>query len=144
MEQAGSDGVASLEGRIDVFASLQLILTASRRASTRTSDAASYREANMKAVTVAIVAVGLSTAAFAQNPVSRNPSERPDPDVQARFESLDRNQDRQISKVEARTDASLGSRFASVDTNGDGYLTELEFAASLRMQNPTRPEPIER
>jgi hypothetical protein len=98
----------------------------------------------MKALIVAVVAAGVSTAAFAQNPVSPSLSDRPAPDVQARFESLDRNQDRQLSKVEARADASLGSRFASVDRNGDGYLTEIEYAASLRMQDPTRPEPIER
>ena len=93
-------------------------------------------------VGVALVAVGLSAAAFADSPVARNPVERPDAGVRARFESLDRNKDQQLSKVEARADASLGTRFASVDANGDGYLTEIEYAASVR--DSSRPEPIER
>jgi hypothetical protein len=101
----------------------------------------------MKALTVAValVAAGFSTAAFAHNPdnpVARNPAERPDSGVRARFESLDRNKDQQLSKVEARADPSLGARFGSMDANGDGYLTEIEFAASLR--DGSRPEPIER
>lgn len=98
----------------------------------------------MKAITIALIAAGLSTAAFADNPVARNPSERPDEGVQARFESLDRNKDRQLSKAEAGTDASIGARFASVDSNGDGYLTAVEYAAGVRMKDNAHPEPIER
>ena len=92
----------------------------------------------MKALKVGValvVAVGLSAAAFADSPVARNPVERPDAGVRARFESLDRNKDQQLSKVEARADASLGTRFASVDANG-------EYAASVR--DSSRPESIER
>jgi hypothetical protein len=98
----------------------------------------------MKALTIALVTAGLSTAALADSPVTRNPTAQADQDAQARFESLDRNNDLQLSKVEARADVSIGTRFASVDASGDGNLTELEYATSRRMQDRTRPEPIER
>jgi hypothetical protein len=98
----------------------------------------------MKALTVALAVAGLSTAAFAEDPLPRNPAGRAVEDAQARFESLDRNKDRQLSKMEASADASLRTRFASADANGDGYLTELEYAAGVSKQDPTRPEPIER
>jgi hypothetical protein len=125
------------------LASLQRDLTASRRA--LSSDVRNLsQEANMKALTVAValVAAGFSTPAFADGPVARNPTERPDGGVRARFESLDRNKDQQLSKVEARADPALAARFGAVDANGDGYLTEVEFAGSLR--NSSHPEPIER
>lgn len=48
-----------------------------------------------------------------------------------KFEQLDSNQDRQISKSEASQDSNLSATFASIDADGDGQLTKTEYTAHL-------------
>lgn len=50
-------------------------------------------------------------------------------DVEVVFKSLDRNNDRKISRSEASVKGSVSKRFDGIDSNGDGYLSRQEFAA---------------
>jgi Ca2+-binding EF-hand superfamily protein len=50
-------------------------------------------------------------------------------DVQVVFKSLDRNQDRKISRTEASMKGSVSKRFDGIDSDGDGYLSMREFEA---------------
>lgn len=50
-------------------------------------------------------------------------------DVEVVFASLDRNNDRKISRNEAQLKGSVGKRFDGIDSDGDGYLSKREFAA---------------
>jgi hypothetical protein len=50
-------------------------------------------------------------------------------DVEFVFKSLDRNQDRKISRSEATVKGSVSKRFDGIDSNGDGYLSKREFEA---------------
>jgi hypothetical protein len=52
--------------------------------------------------------------------------------VAAKFESLDKNADRQISRTEAGPDRALSNGFAFLDTNGDGFLSPEEYAARTK------------
>jgi Ca2+-binding EF-hand superfamily protein len=49
--------------------------------------------------------------------------------VEAEFQSLDRDADRQISKTEARAERSLPQRFEGIDADANGYLSRAEFVA---------------
>jgi Ca2+-binding EF-hand superfamily protein len=71
-------------------------------------------------------AVLLSTAALAGD---KDKGSMKSADQQ--FESLDENQDRQISKSEAQNDETLSATFASIDADSDGYVSEREYTASL-------------
>lgn len=48
-----------------------------------------------------------------------------------KFDQLDADQDRSISKTEASQDENLAATFASVDADGDGELSRTEFTAHL-------------
>ena len=50
-------------------------------------------------------------------------------DVEVVFKSLDRNNDRKISRSEAAVKGSVSKRFDGIDADGDGYLSKQEFAA---------------
>jgi len=50
-------------------------------------------------------------------------------DVEVVFKSLDRNNDRRISRSEAAVKGSVSKRFDGIDSDGDGYLSKQEFAA---------------
>jgi hypothetical protein len=50
-------------------------------------------------------------------------------DVEVVFKSLDRNNDRKISRTEASMKGSVSKRFDGIDSDGDGYLSRQEFAA---------------
>jgi hypothetical protein len=92
----------------------------------------------MKALTTALAVIGFSTtiSAAAQQPSS---AAKPDAGTQARFEALDRNDDRQLSKAEARADASLSARFADMDLNLDGYIAKKGYDAfTARMKERER------
>ena len=50
-------------------------------------------------------------------------------DVEVIFTSLDRNNDRKISRNEAQVKGSVRKRFDGIDSDGDGYLSKREFSA---------------
>jgi Ca2+-binding EF-hand superfamily protein len=50
-------------------------------------------------------------------------------EVEVVFKSLDRNQDRKISRSEASVKGSVSKRFDGIDSDGDGYLSMREFEA---------------
>jgi Ca2+-binding EF-hand superfamily protein len=62
------------------------------------------------------------------------------PSTTATFESLDRNNDRQLSQSEASADEKVSSRFAALDTDRDGVLTKREYGAYMKKTQP-RPMP---
>jgi hypothetical protein len=94
----------------------------------------------MKALTMFVVAMSLSMAAAqADDPSSRNPN-KPAQGTQAHFESLDRNNDRELSKVEAKADPSLAARFAKVDLNLNGYITKAEYDAMSQLNDEPSPD----
>jgi hypothetical protein len=59
------------------------------------------------------------------------PTSLSSPNVQATFESIDRNADHRISRTEAGTYKKLLDRFAQVDTDGDGFVSKDEFDAPV-------------
>lgn len=74
-------------------------------------------------VTSLLVALPAWTATAEELPV------RSSADVEVVFKSLDRNNDRKISRSEASMKGSVGKRFDGIDADGDGYLSRQEFAA---------------
>jgi hypothetical protein len=74
-------------------------------------------------VTALLVAVPAWTATAEELPV------RSSADVEVVFKSLDRNNDRKISRTEASMKGSVSKRFDGIDSDGDGYLSRQEFAA---------------
>lgn len=49
--------------------------------------------------------------------------------AEAKFQSLDKNDDLRISKNEAASEKALADRFAAVDSDGDGFLSKSEYEA---------------
>ena len=70
-----------------------------------------------------LVALPAWTATAEELPV------RSSADVEVVFKSLDRNNDRKISRSEASMKGSVSKRFDGIDSDGDGYLSRREFAA---------------
>lgn len=90
----------------------------------------------MKILTTFAAAL-LSSAAMAQvepRLPGADPAETPIAEVT--FESLDRNKDQRVSKVEAAADDGLSSQFAALDTDADGYISKGEY---MRAQRPAPP-----
>jgi Ca2+-binding EF-hand superfamily protein len=56
----------------------------------------------------------------------------------SKFERLDSDQDRSISKSEAASDSELTAVFASVDADGDGKLSQSEYTAHLASKKTPR------
>jgi hypothetical protein len=54
----------------------------------------------------------------------------------ATFDSLDRNNDRQLSQSEASADETVSSHFAALDSNRDGFLTKREYGAHMKKTEP--------
>ena len=48
-----------------------------------------------------------------------------------KFDQLDSNQDRSLSKSEAAQDETIAATFASIDADGDGKVSRSEFTAHL-------------
>lgn len=70
----------------------------------------------------------LPLAAFAQ---TAPPDTSAPPQQQgATFESLDKDADGRISKVEAEANASVKAQFSSYDRNGDGFIERSEVTRS--------------
>jgi hypothetical protein len=78
----------------------------------------------------------VSIAAMAQVPSP--PPAIPPSSPQATFESLDRNQDQRVSKVEATADDGLSAQFAALDADADGYINKSEY---MRVRQPRIPSP---
>ncbi len=81
----------------------------------------------MKTFLTLCAAVLISTAATAgdQSKTSADTKDSPT----AKFESLDRNKDQQLSKAEANKDKTLTAEFASADVNTDGFISKAEYVA---------------
>ncbi|MGH8175797.1 MAG: hypothetical protein ACREV5_06005 [Steroidobacter sp.] len=91
--------------------------------------------ASMKGLTMFFAAMCLSMAAQADD-ASRDRN-KPAQGTQAHFESLDRNNDRELSKVEAKADPALAARFAKFDVNLNGFITKNEYDAMSQMESQT-------
>lgn len=92
----------------------------------------------MKKFTVLIAAAQFAATLFAAtmgttSAIAESPATLPDAKAirlaQAKFHSLDKNDDLQISKGEAAAEKALADRFAAVDANGDGFLSRSEYEA---------------
>jgi hypothetical protein len=75
------------------------------------------------------VATSLLVAAAVWAASPEDVTVRSSADVEVVFKSLDRNNDRMISRSEASMKGSVSKRFDGIDSDGDGYLSKQEFAA---------------
>jgi EF hand len=75
------------------------------------------------------IATSLLAAAAAWSAAAQELPVRSSADVEVVFKSLDRNNDRKISRGEAAVKGSVSKRFDGIDSDGDGYLSKQEFAA---------------
>ena len=86
-------------------------------------------------MTLGLIAAALITTAATANEPGGD-KDRSRQATEAKFESLDRNDDGRVSKSEARDDSRLSAQFTSADTNSDGYLTEPEYTATTDRPMP--------
>jgi hypothetical protein len=95
----------------------------------------------MKILTTVAAAL-LSSVAMAQvQPPTSGLDPAEAPIAQATFESLDRNKDQRVSKVEAAADDGLSAQFAAVDADADGYINKGEYMRSQQSAPPPLPNP---
>ena len=78
---------------------------------------------------IIFIATSLLVAATAWSAAAEDLPVRSSADVEVVFKSLDRNNDRKISRSEAAVKGSVSKRFDGIDSDGDGYLSKQEFAA---------------
>lgn len=83
----------------------------------------------LKTLSVAMLLFGVG--ALADQP-ARDSQDRSMSSDAAKFKTLDRNGDGELSKVEARADSSISAQFASFDINLNGYITKSEYDAYIR------------
>ena len=83
----------------------------------------------MKSVAIKTCATSLLAAFATWIATAEELPVRSTEDVEVVFKSLDRNQDRKISRSEAAVKGSVSKRFDGIDSNGDGYLSRREFEA---------------
>lgn len=76
----------------------------------------------------ALAAMMYATAGAAESPATL-PDAKAIRLAEAKFHSLDRNDDLRISKDEAASEKALADRFAAVDSDGDGFLSKSEYEA---------------
>jgi hypothetical protein len=74
-------------------------------------------------------AAALLVALQAWSATAEDLTVRSSADVEVVFKSLDRNNDRKISRSEATVKGSVSKRFDGIDSDGDGFLSKQEFAA---------------
>ncbi len=95
----------------------------------------------MKALTIHILSATIllfgATAANGQ----AKPEQRSEKSAEQVFDSLDRNRDRDLSKVEAKADPALAAAFASADTNLNGYISKPEYIAYVQLSAAPREPP---
>jgi Ca2+-binding EF-hand superfamily protein len=83
----------------------------------------------MKIIAIGTCATSLLIALAAWSAPAEELPVRSSDDVEVVFKSLDRNQDRKISRSEASVKGSVSKRFDGIDSDADGYLSKREFAA---------------
>jgi hypothetical protein len=86
-------------------------------------------EAVMKALIV--LATLLAATATVGGGLAEGAEEKSMKSAEAKFESLDRDRDRALSKREVKSDASIAAQFDSWDINLDGYISKAEYTAYL-------------
>ena len=84
----------------------------------------------MKAVTASALIAILATSLVA-TAVADDRSKVDKTSVDAKFEKLDRDHDKRVSKAEASRDDNLSAQFAAVDQNSDGFVSKAEYTAQL-------------
>jgi hypothetical protein len=87
----------------------------------------------MKAL-IALFAAALCTTAVADDQYSKKDKAKDEHSmhsVEAKFDALDRNGDKQLSATEVRSESKLSSQFASLDLNTDGFVSKEEFVSKM-------------
>jgi hypothetical protein len=83
----------------------------------------------MKALIVMFAAIVASAAVAQERPPTV--SEKPLTPAEAKFRSLDGDNDRKLSRTEVAADEAAAGDFAAMDTDGDGFLSMAEYLAGL-------------
>jgi Ca2+-binding EF-hand superfamily protein len=83
----------------------------------------------MKTIVIATCATSLLVGLAARAATAQDLPVRSTEDVEVVFKSLDRNNDRRISRSEASVKGSVSKRFDGIDSDADGFLSKQEFAA---------------
>lgn len=78
---------------------------------------------------IALFAASLFTTAVADDKSSKHDASTQSADAQ--FDTLDRNDDDQLSRTEVQREEGISAEFASIDQNSDGFLSKSEYAAQL-------------
>ena len=87
---------------------------------------------------LALFAASLLTTAVADDQSKEHKNMR---SADAKFDQLDRDHDKRLSRAEAQKDDSLSAEFASIDQNSDGFVSKAEYTAQLgNMHKDTNPE----
>lgn len=84
----------------------------------------------MKAL-IALSVMLVTAAAIGDDRPGKNTEKASEKSAQAKFESLDRNNDDALNKLEARADAAIAAQFASLDINADGFISKREYIAKM-------------
>jgi hypothetical protein len=98
----------------------------------------------MTKLATVLVAIGFSTAAFAQQPAPRAPEAQPRrsaPEQQRGqqvmpFETIDKNKDGQLNRDEAS--AVPGLDFSTADANKNAALDKQEYTVAISRNTPPR------
>ena len=89
---------------------------------------------------IVMLAVALPYGAASANDQAARDN-KPTQSPQAQFESLDRDRDGSLSKMEVKANSAIASAFASFDVNTDGYLSKPEYFAYVeRTTTPQAPQ----
>jgi hypothetical protein len=84
---------------------------------------------------IALFAAAMCSSAYAGDETSKS-HDKSMKSADSKFESLDRNDDRQLSRSEASQEDGLSAQFASVDQDADGFVSKSEYTARLEEQEP--------
>ena len=95
-------------------------------------------EVSMKTL-IALFAAAMFTTAVADDQTSKYGKDKSMTSAESKFDELDRNDDEQLSKTEARDEDALSAAFASVDQDSDGYVSKSEYTARMDSE-PSRTD----